>query len=94
MNFKKENQNIDDKINEKNNNKLFFHLLWNTFLASIASNFVWFALVFWVYLETKSITLTSFIWGLYLFIVLISWIFFGAFVDHYKKKIVNAVDKK
>jgi hypothetical protein len=27
MNFKKENQNIDDKINEKNNNKLFFHLL-------------------------------------------------------------------
>ena len=91
MNFKKENQNIDDKVNEKNNNKLFLHLLWNTFLASIASNFVWSALVFWVYLETKSITLTSFIWGLYLFIVLISWIFFGAFVDHYKKKIVMLI---
>lgn len=67
-------------------NKLFFHLLWNTILCSIANNFIWFALVFWAYLETKSIMVTSFIWWLYLFAVLISWIFFWAIVDHHKKK--------
>ncbi|MDD2907449.1 MAG: MFS transporter [Candidatus Gracilibacteria bacterium] len=67
-------------------NKLFFHLLGNTILCSVANNFIWFALVFWVYLETKSIMVTSFIGGLYLFAVLISGIFFGAVVDHNKKK--------
>lgn len=69
-------------------NKLFFHLLGNTLLCSVANNFIWFALVFWAYLETKSIMVTSFIWWLYLFVVLISGIFFGAFVDHHKKKFV------
>lgn len=67
-------------------NKLFFHLLGNTLVCSIANNFIWFALVFWVYLETKSIMVSSFIWGIYLFAVLISGIFFGALVDHNRKK--------
>lgn len=67
-------------------NKLFFHLLGNTLLCSIANNFIWFALVFWAYLETKSIMLSSFIWGIYLFVILISGIFFGALLDHNKKK--------
>ncbi len=67
-------------------NKLFFHLLGNTLVCSIANNFIWFALVFWAYLETKSIMVSSFIWGIYLFAVLISGIFFGALVDHNRKK--------
>ena len=67
-------------------NKLFFHLLWNTVLCTIAANFIWFALVFWAYLETKSIMISSLIWWLYLFAVLISWIYFWSLVDHNKKK--------
>ncbi len=72
-------------------NKLFFHLLGNTLVCSVATNFIWFALVFWAYLETKSIMVSSFIGGIYLFVVLISWIFFGAFVDHNKKKNVMLI---
>lgn len=72
-------------------NKLFFHLLGNTLVCSVATNFIWFALVFWAYLETKSIMVSSFIGWIYLFVVLISWIFFGAFVDHNKKKNVMLV---
>lgn len=67
-------------------NKLFFHLLGNTFLCSVANNFMWFALSFWAYLETKSIMVTSFIGWMYLFSVLVSWVFFWALVDHNKKK--------
>lgn len=69
-------------------NKLFFHLLGNTFLCSVANNFMWFALSFWAYLETKSIMVTSFIGWMYLLSVLVSWVFFWAFVDHHKKKFV------
>lgn len=69
------------------NNRLFFHILWNTLLASVANNFLWFALVFWAYIETRSVLVTSLIGGLYLWSVLISWIFFWAIVDHHKKKI-------
>lgn len=67
-------------------NKLFFHLLGNTLLCSIANNFIWFAFVFWAYLETKSIMVSSFVGWIYLFVVFISGIFLWALVDHNKKK--------
>lgn len=73
-------------MTEKNNYRLFFHILGNTLLASVANNFLWFALVFWAYIETRSVLVTSLIGGLYLWAVLLSWIFFWAIVDHHKKK--------
>jgi MFS transporter, DHA3 family, multidrug efflux protein len=34
--------------------KLFYAVLANSLVASVTNTFVWFAVTFWVYLETKS----------------------------------------
>ena len=64
-----------------------FHLLVaNTVIASTANNFLWFALVFWVYLETRSVVATSVIGGVYMLLFAASGIFFGTFVDAHNRK--------
>lgn len=68
--------------------KLFLHILGNTILASFANMFLWFALVFWAYLETHSVLITSLIWGLYMLLSLAWGIYFGSLVDHNRKKLV------
>jgi len=47
---------------------------------------LWFALTFWVYLETKSVLATGIIGGMYMLLVAIFSIIFGTIVDHNKKK--------
>jgi DHA3 family multidrug efflux protein-like MFS transporter len=47
---------------------------------------VWFALIFFIYLETHSVTATSVVSGIYLVAVAVSGIWFGSLVDHNKKK--------
>ena len=37
----------------------FVRLLVNTLLSGVTSTFVWFALVFWAYLETRSVVVTG-----------------------------------
>ena len=64
-----------------------FHLLVaNTLIAVTANNFLWFALVFWVYLETRSVVATSVIGGVYMLLFAASGIFFGTFVDGHRRK--------
>ena len=64
-----------------------FHLLVaNTLIAVTANNFLWFALVFWVYLETRSVVATSVIGGVYMLLFAASGIFFGTFVDAHNRK--------
>ena len=58
----------------------------NTVIASTANNFLWFALVFWVYLETRSVVATSVIGGVYMLLFAASGIFFGTFVDAHNRK--------
>lgn len=36
-------------------NSLFKHILINTALAGFSNMFLWFAITFWVYLETRSV---------------------------------------
>lgn len=69
------------------NKNIFYHLVWNTWLTTLWNNFLWFCLVFWAYLETRSVMVTSLIWWIYLVAIMFSWIFFWALVDHNKKKI-------
>jgi MFS transporter, DHA3 family, multidrug efflux protein len=65
-----------------------FHLLVaNTLVAVTANNFLWFALVFWMYLETRSVIATSVIGGVYMLLFAASGIFFGTFVDGHTRKI-------
>ncbi len=66
--------------------KTFYRILGNTLIASFTNNFVWFALTFWAYLETKSVLATSIIAGIYLVTTALSSIWFGSIVDHHKKK--------
>lgn len=66
--------------------KTFYHLLGNAIISNITNMTVWFALIFFVYLETRSVMATSFISGIYLVAVALSGFWFGSLVDHYKKK--------
>lgn len=55
-----------------------FHLLvGNTLAASVTNNFLWFALTFWAYLETRSVLATAMIGGGYMLLVSVSGMFFG-----------------
>ncbi|SEI43477.1 MFS transporter, DHA3 family, multidrug efflux protein [Dyadobacter koreensis] len=66
--------------------KTFYSVLANSLAASLTNTFVWFAVTFWVYLETKSVMATSIMAGVYLGTVAISGFFLGSVVDRYKKK--------
>jgi DHA3 family multidrug efflux protein-like MFS transporter len=66
--------------------KTFYAVLANSLAASLTNTFVWFAVTFWVYLETKSVIATSVMAGIYLGTVAFSGFFLGSIVDHYKKK--------
>lgn len=64
----------------------FHHLLVNNLIASITNFTVWFALTFWVFLETKSVFATGMIAGVYLVLTAALGIWFGSLVDHHRKK--------
>ena len=49
---------------------------------------VWFAITFWVYLETRSVLATGMVAGIFLVATALSGIWFGSLVDHYRKKTV------
>lgn len=66
--------------------KTFYLLLGNTILANVTNMTVWFALIFYVYLETKSVMATSIVSGIYLAVVSLSGFWFGGLVDRHKKK--------
>ncbi len=64
-----------------------FHLLVaNTLVASVTNNFLWFALTFWVYLETLSVLATAIIGGGYMLLVAASAMVFGTFVDRHRRR--------
>ncbi len=64
-----------------------FHLLVaNTLVANVTNNFLWFALTFWVYLETRSVLATAMIGGGYMLLVAVSGMFFGTFVDRHLRR--------
>lgn len=66
--------------------KIFYSILSNALIAAITNTFVWFAITFWVYLETRSVMATGFMAGIYVGTVALSGLFFGSLVDKYRKK--------
>lgn len=66
--------------------KTFYQLLGNTIIANVTNMTVWFALIFYVYLETRSVVATSVVSGIYLVAVAFSGFWFGSLVDRHKKK--------
>lgn len=66
----------------------FHKVLANNLVANITNYTVWFALTFWVFLETRSVFATGMIAGLYLVLTAGLAIWFGSLVDHHRKKTV------
>ncbi|MGH7196408.1 MAG: MFS transporter [Candidatus Saccharimonadales bacterium] len=71
--------------------KTFFHLLANTLVVSVTNFTIWFAITFFVYLETRSVFATAIISGIYLVVTALTGIWFGSLVDHHKKKTMMLV---
>ena len=68
--------------------RAFHHLLVNTLVASVVNFTVWFAVTFWVYLETRSVFATGVISGIYLVFTAASGVWFGGLVDRHRKRVV------
>ena len=71
--------------------KTFYKLLGNVLLAALTNYYVFFALMFWAYLETKSVLATSILSGVFFVNMAISSFWFGAIVDHNKKKLAMLI---
>jgi len=66
--------------------KNFYSILVNSLVAAMTNNFVWFAVTFWVFLETRSVISTSIMAGIFTTTVALSGFFLGSLVDRYPKK--------
>lgn len=69
----------------------FYGVLVNTLIANVTTSFLWFALTFWVYLETRSVVATATIGGAYMLMVAVVGVPFGTWVDRWRKKRVMVV---
>lgn len=66
--------------------RVFLQIIANTLAVSVTNFFVWFALTFWVYLNTQSVVATSVIGGSFMVMMAASGMWMGAIVDHHRKK--------
>ena len=69
----------------------FYGVLVNTLIANVTTSFLWFALTFWLYLETKSVLATAIIGGSYMLLLAVLGVPFGTVVDRHRKKRVMVV---
>lgn len=63
----------------------FANVLVNTLIANVTTSFLWFALTFWVYIETQSVLATGIIGGAYMLFVAFFAMLFGTIVDRHRK---------
>ena len=71
---------------------VFRQLLVNTLITGVTSSFLWFALTFWVYLETRSVVATGVIGGAFSIASAVIGPVFGTFVDRHRKQDGTDVD--
>ena len=65
--------------------RTFIQVLINTAVANVTTSFLWFALTFWVYLETRSVLATGIIGGTYMLLIALLGMVFGTIVDRHRK---------
>jgi DHA3 family multidrug efflux protein-like MFS transporter len=68
-------------------NKSFYQILANNLVANVTNFTVWFALTFWIFIETRSVFATGMIAGIYLVFTAAFGFWFGSIVDHNSKKL-------
>lgn len=64
----------------------FHQILGNTLVANVTNFTVWFALTFWIFIETRSVFATGMVAGVYLVFTAAFGFWFGSIVDHNPKK--------
>ena len=47
----------------------FYAVLANTLIANVTTSYLWYALTFWLYLETKSVLATALVGGVYMLLI-------------------------
>lgn len=65
--------------------RVFVQVLINTAVANVTTSFLWFALTFWAYLETRSVLATGLIGGAYMLLIALFGMLFGTVVDRHRK---------
>src|SRR4051812_43551746 len=68
--------------------RVFAHVLASSLAVSVANFTVWFAVTFWVYLETRSVFATGVIAGVFLVATAGTRTWVGSLVDRYRKHAV------
>ncbi|MEJ6553800.1 MFS transporter [Microbacterium esteraromaticum] len=71
--------------------RAFTNVLVNTLIANVTTSFLWFALTFWVYIETESVLATGVIGGAYMLLIAFFSMVFGTIVDRYRKHTVMVI---
>jgi DHA3 family multidrug efflux protein-like MFS transporter len=71
--------------------RIFVQLLVNTLMVSVMNFTVWFAITFWVFLQTRSVLATGMVAGIFLAATAATGIWFGSLVDHYRKRRVMQI---
>ena len=66
--------------------RAFRQVLGNTLVANVTTSYLWFALTFWAYLETRSVMATAIIGGGFMLFTAVFGTFFGTLVDRHLKK--------
>lgn len=70
---------------------VFRRLLFNSLFSGTTTLFLWFAVTFWVFLETDSVVATSMIGGAFALMSALLGVGFGTYVDHHRKRGVMIV---
>ena len=64
----------------------FHRILGNNLVANITNFTVWFAITFWIFIETRSVFATGMVAGIYLVFTAGLGFWLGSIVDHNGKK--------
>jgi len=80
-----------DRVSATAKTRAFTSVLVNTLIANVTTSFLWFALTFWVYIETESVLATGVIGGAYMLLIAFFSMVFGTIVDRYRKHTVMVI---
>ena len=78
-------QTVVPTCHDRRRMKIFHRLLLNALVSGVMTSFLWFALTFWIYLETRSVLATSVIGGAFTIFSAALGVLFGTFVDRHRK---------
>lgn len=77
--------NSANRRSARERDRTFAHILINTAVANLTTSYLWFALTFWLYLQTRNVIATGVIGGGYMLFIAASSIGFGTLVDRFRK---------